>query len=479
MLRHAPGKRRRFGPGWRLFGTVKWPSGEPYRVSDLQRAAAFAAVGLCSLAAPAAGSGPPSRTAAVLAATPFLAVAGYALFVADRGRAFELFARHGDYEAGRLFGLGGFALAGAGLAALSAGSSLPAPVFVMSVFALTGGRVAATAVARLRPHEFLTMAGFSTGALAWGLVGGYLALFIEASGRAFPVVPAAPAQFVFLAATAAVGAGLLRAMLFERDDPLVVVSVALLLWLFVALDVTVPPTRLGVGLVVTVLLGYVAYALGTASVAGMLTGVLLALFAIVLGGYGWFALLVTFFGLGGLAAKYRYDEKAARGIAEENDGARGSGNVLANSAAALGAVIAFTASQGVFPAAAPAFRFAYAGAVAAALADTFSSEFGGLFDGPRLVTTFERVDPGTDGAVTWQGELFGLLGAGVIAGLAALSFGLGPVATGVVVLGGGVGMTVDSLLGATVEGGWLGNQGVNFLATLAGAVACGGVAMLL
>lgn len=33
-------------------------------------------------------------------------------------------------------------------------------------------------------------------------------------------------------------------------------------------------------------------------------------------------------------------------------------------------------------------------------------------------------------------------------------------------------MTVDSLLGATLEGTLLGNQGVNFLATLSGALAC-------
>lgn len=448
-------------------------------MSDLRRAAAFAAVAGLSLVTAAVGGGD-SRTTAVVAAAPFLVVAGYALFAANRDDPlFDTFARRGDYEEGRLFGLGGFALAGAGLAALAAGSSLPPAAFAVSVFALTGGTVAATLVRARTSHEFITTAGFSTGALAWGLAGGLAAVAVEfrVSGVAYPSGAVPLTTLVFLAATAAVSAALLRELLFARDDPLVAVSVALLLWLFVGLGVTVPSARLAVGLAVTVFLGYVAYALGTASVAGMLTGVLLALFAIVLGGYGWFALLVTFFGLGGLASKYRYEEKANRGIAEANEGARGSGNVLANSASALAAVIAFTASQGVLPAFAPAFRFAFAGAVAAALADTFSSEFGGLFDGPRLITTFERVDPGTDGAVTWQGELFGLAGAGVIAGIAAVFFDLGVVATGLVVLGGTVGMTVDSVLGATLEGGRLGNQAVNFLATLSGAVASGALAV--
>ncbi|MFB6205084.1 MAG: TIGR00297 family protein, partial [Haloglomus sp.] len=221
-----------------------------------------------------------------------------------------------------------------------------------------------------------------------------------------------------------------------------------------------------------------AFALGTASLTGMLTGVLLALLAIVLGDYGWFALLITFFGLGGLSSKYRYEEKRARGIAEANEGARGSGNVLANSAVALVAVVFFAASGrvGVPP---ELFRFAFAGSVATAMADTLSSEIGGLFDEPRLITTFERVEPGTDGAVTWQGELAGVVGAAVIGGIAALFFNLGPVATAVVVAGGFAGTLADSLLGATLEGPLLGNQGVNLLATLAGAVVSAALALAL
>jgi uncharacterized protein (TIGR00297 family) len=109
--------------------------------------------------------------------------------------------------------------------------------------------------------------------------------------------------------------------------------------------------------------------------------------------------------------------------------------------------------------------------MAAALSDTLSSELGGLYDNPRLITTLERVPPGTDGGVTWQGEVFGLLGAVVVAGVA---FGLlpdvSPLGAAAVAVGGLVGMTVDSLLGATVEGPGFGNEAVNFAATLVGAV---------
>ena len=58
------------------------------------------------------------------------------------------------------------------------------------------------------------------------------------------------------------------------------------------------------------------------------------------------------------------------------------------------------------------------------MSDTLSSEIGGLFDRPRLITSFEPVDPGTDGAVSWQGELAGVVGAGRI-GLAACRILLG------------------------------------------------------
>lgn len=241
--------------------------------------------------------------------------------------------------------------------------------------------------------------------------------------------------------------------------------------------------NVGLALGVAVALGTVTYTTGTASVEGMLSGVLLCLLTIVLGGPGWFAILISFYGLGALATKFRYEEKAARGVAEENEGARGTGNVLGNSAVALAAVIGFAAA-GYVPVDAGLFRLAFAGSLAAAMGDTLSSEFGGLFDNPRLVTTGERVPPGTDGAVTWQGELAGVAGASLVGLLTVLVLPVAPIeATGaavaVITVGGGVGMTADSLLGATVEGDRIDNETVNLLATLAGAVACVVLALLL
>jgi uncharacterized protein (TIGR00297 family) len=301
-----------------------------------------------------------------------------------------------------------------------------------------------------------------------GAVGALGAVFAAgALGAETPALSVA----TFVAASAGLLGALIRSVLYVRDDSLVLLSTGVVVWLLLELGAMATPQRVAVGLALTVVLGFLAYGLGTASVTGMLTGVLLSLFTVVLGGYVWFVLLVTFFGVGGLASKYRYEEKLQRGIAQENEGARDSGNVLANSAVALVAVVAYAAvaHAGMD---ASVFRFAFAGAVAAAMADTLSSEFGGLFDTPRLITTLKPVEAGTDGGVTWQGVVAGLAGSGIIAGLGALFFSLGVPGTVTILAAGFVGMTVDSILGATLEGDRLDNQSVNLLATLsAGLVA--------
>jgi uncharacterized protein (TIGR00297 family) len=143
-------------------------------------------------------------------------------------------------------------------------------------------------------------------------------------------------------------------------------------------------------------------------------------------------------------------------------------------------VVGYAASpQLPWPALGELFLFAFAGSLAAAMSDTLSSEIGGLYDQPRLITTFERVPPGTDGGVTWQGELAGVAGAGLIALIAVGLLSVSPLGALVIVAGGVGGMTVDSILGATLEGDRVGNEAVNFAATLSGALVSVLLALLL
>jgi len=465
----------RVAPGDGARGPERVSAGREYRwvvTSTVRRAAAFALVGCLALVGPWVLGVQEPAVATVAAVGPFLLVAVFALTIDPDNVLFELFARPGDRRKGKLYGLAGFSLAAAGISILTVGFDMPYHVYVGTVFLLAFGNLAGQLVRSLTYEQVRATAGFVAGGFLAGCGGQLLTTHLAATSVSLQMI-------AFLAASGSLFAALLRQLLFKRDDALVMVSVALMLWLFVSLPVEISTTRILVALGVTVALGYVSYALETASLPGMLTGVLLGLLTIVLGDYGWFVMLIAFFGIGGLSSKFRFDRKLDRGIAQENEGARGTGNVLANSLVALVAVLAAAISPTI-GISESIFFYAFAGAVGAALADTLSSEIGGLFDHPRLITTLEVVEPGTDGAVTWQGELVGVTGTAIIAAIGLVAFdGITTTGAGLIVLAGFAGMTVDSFLGATVEGRFFGNQGVNFFATLAAALVGAGLAVLL
>jgi uncharacterized protein (TIGR00297 family) len=148
----------------------------------------------------------------------------------------------------------------------------------------------------------------------------------------------------------------------------------------------------------------------------------------------------------------------------------------------------------------PAFTLGFAGAIAAAAADTWSTEIGGRSTRPpRLITTGAPVARGVSGGITLLGTVGGVLGAGLVA-LIAAAVGLAAGSAAVpVLLAGTAGGLVDSILGATLQarwqcdrcgrvveaptcgcGGtgihrsgiiWMTNDAVNVAATLAGATA--------
>lgn len=110
-------------------------------------------------------------------------------------------------------------------------------------------------------------------------------------------------------------------------------------------------------------------------------------------------------------------------------------------------------------------------ALAEAAADTVSSETGQVLGGrPRMITTLRTVDPGTDGAISLNGTLAGMVAAAIVAlaGTLALrsDFGMFWISCAGAIFG----LLFDSLLGATFERrGWLNNDAVNFLSTAAAA----------
>lgn len=106
-------------------------------------------------------------------------------------------------------------------------------------------------------------------------------------------------------------------------------------------------------------------------------------------------------------------------------------------------------------------------ALAEAAADTVSSELGQLWHGqPRLLTTWQRATPGTDGAISLPGTLAGMIAALAVSAAGAWALRGNSVFLAVSACGGTFGLFVDSALGATFER-WtlLNNDAVNFLST--------------
>ena len=213
------------------------------------------------------------------------------------------------------------------------------------------------------------------------------------------------------------------------------------------------------------------YRLGTVGRGGALAGGAVgAAVALCLGwpGYG---LLLAFFVVGSGATRLGRTRKDALGIAEPGGGARGARQVFANG----GPPALFGALAAAAPAGAGGLLLCgFAGALAAAAADTASSEVGKAFGGrARRLTDFAPVPAGTTGAVTLTGTVAGLAAAVALGGAAA-AFGLAPLGPAVAAAAGGFAAAFGEGLLAPLEGrGILSGDGVNFVAGLSGGAFAG------
>lgn len=230
-------------------------------------------------------------------------------------------------------------------------------------------------------------------------------------------------------------------------------------------------------LAVSLAIGAVSYASKAVDVWGLLGGFAIGFAMFYFADWQGFSILLAFFITGTACTKIGRRIKEQRGVAQENKGRRGLKNALANCfPGLLFAYIYGSAGSWYFidGAARTQFygigRIAIAGAFAAALADTMSSEIGQLSKAqPVMITTFRRVAAGTNGGITLAGTLAGAAGAAIV-GLATLATGFVetrllwiPIAAGL------LGTTVDSLLGALLEEkGLVNNEYVNFCCTLSG-----------
>ena len=182
-------------------------------------------------------------------------------------------------------------------------------------------------------------------------------------------------------------------------------------------------------------------------------------------GLAGFAGLLTVFILTWVATRFGYAHKQRLGTAEARAG-RNALQVLANLGTSAGCAVLYATLW-------PDRRLlvAMAAALAEAAADTVSSELGQAVGGtPRLITTWRKVEPGMNGAVTLAGTVDGATAAIAVALVFVLTLILSWRLFAVCAGSGVAGMIFDSLLGATLERRhWLGNNAVNFASTVVAA----------
>lgn len=198
---------------------------------------------------------------------------------------------------------------------------------------------------------------------------------------------------------------------------------------------------------------------------GSLSAFFLGLIVYLSVGFKGFLLLFALHLIGALVTRTGHMRKEKKGLDQRKRSYR---NVLANGFfPALGALL-----SAVQPERGLAFLAAYSAAVAAATADTVSSELGELSrNRPRLLTNLREVDTGTDGAISILGTFSGFCGSALIGLMSVLLLPIGGSVVLLIIItaSGFLGMIVDSLLGATLEQkGYMGNDLVNLFATGSG-----------
>jgi uncharacterized protein (TIGR00297 family) len=249
-----------------------------------------------------------------------------------------------------------------------------------------------------------------------------------------------------------------------------------------------PLTNFDVGAVLSAAIAFAAYRARALTAGGAVGAVVVGTATYgALAGPG-AAVLLTFFITSAGLSRIRSARKSAAVLDVGKDGPRDGAQVFANGGIAAACALLALALDA-------RYAFAFAGAFAAATADTWATEIGTLAkQPPRSILTLRPMSAGLSGGVTSIGTLAGIAGALAIALVAHL---LGPHALVPVACAGIAGMLVDSILGASVQAlrfcpnckraterephtcganttlvrgcAWLGNDAVNLAATLTGA----------
>ncbi|KAI5000216.1 hypothetical protein ZWY2020_004805 [Hordeum vulgare] len=187
-----------------------------------------------------------------------------------------------------------------------------------------------------------------------------------------------------------------------------------------------------------------------------------------------YLLVAAYFVVGTAVTKLKIKQKEAFGVAEKKGGRRGPGSVIGSSAA--GCVCALLSVYNVGGGAlGELWTLGFVASFCTKLSDTVSSEIGKAYGRTTyLVTTFKVVPRGTEGAVSVEGTLAGIVASMFLAGIGYILEQVNLPQGVVCVLASQIANFGESLIGATLQDKegfeWLNNDVVNVLNISAGAV---------
>jgi uncharacterized protein (TIGR00297 family) len=194
---------------------------------------------------------------------------------------------------------------------------------------------------------------------------------------------------------------------------------------------------------------------------------------LIWGTLGWqgYIVVMFYFLVGSSVTRIGMAQKEAEGIAEKRSGARGPENVwgsaLTGALCAVGTLIVGSPYRELL-------LLGYVASFCTKLSDTTASEVGKAY-GKRtfLITTLQPVARGTEGAVSLEGTLAGIVAS---AAIAFVGWGVGLMnLAGILfcLVAAFIATNLESLIGATLQGqfDWMTNEVVNVINTLLGAIA--------
>ncbi len=199
---------------------------------------------------------------------------------------------------------------------------------------------------------------------------------------------------------------------------------------------------------------------------------------LIWGSLSWpgYLVVVFYFLIGSGVTRIGMAEKEAAGIAEKRQGARGPENVWGSAltATVCALAVAIAPQLHLSEAIVALLILGYVASFSTKLSDTCASEVGKVY-GQRtfLITTLQPVAKGTEGAVSLEGTLAGIVGSGAIALLGWVVGLINLPGILLCIIAAFIATNLESVIGATLQSRytWLTNEIVNIINTTIGAIA--------